>query len=229
VLQKELDGLGKAQALGALGVSAAIPYGGGTVVSLSRTSRTASEVNRLLRDESPAGLSNLNERKLLNMGVDRGLVQRFLNHRAFTPRHQTVIVACLEKLSGAKGREAFIQFALAADNEDTANFFQNMAEILRGYHETVSPIQEIRVPGVLTARAANGTALVPYPLDYAVWSVRAERVVKNSLAGLKSGQRRPAKIELWVTGQVSPLFRQQLKAQGIQVVEKVDRRVGLMD
>ena len=36
VLQNELESLSKAQALGSLGVSAAIPYGGGTVVGLSR-------------------------------------------------------------------------------------------------------------------------------------------------------------------------------------------------
>jgi hypothetical protein len=229
VLKRALESLAKAQALGSLGVSAAIPYGGGTVAGLSRSSRTATEVNQLLRDEPPAGLANLNQRKLQAMGVDPGLVQNFLNHRVFTPRHQTVIVACLEKLSGVKGREAFIQYALSANDEDSANFFQNMAEILRGYHESVSPIQEIKVPGVLVARAANGTALVPFPLDYAVWSVRAERIVKNTLAGIKTGKQKPAKIELWVTGTVSPMFRQEVKADGITVVDKVDRRIALMD
>jgi hypothetical protein len=32
-----------------------------------------------------------------------------------------------------------------------------------------------------------------------------------------------------VTGTVSPLARQQLQAQGITVVERVDRRIGMMD
>jgi hypothetical protein len=94
------------------------------------------------------------------MGVERTLAERFLKYSAFSPRHDTVIVACLEKLSGAQGREAFIRFALSADNEESANFFQNMAEILNPYHETVSPIREIFVPGVLVARAANGTVLI---------------------------------------------------------------------
>ena len=82
VLQNELDGLSKAQALGSLGVSAAIPYGGGTVVGISRMSQTAGEVNRLIRDESPSGLRNLNERKLQAMGVDRSLTERFLNQHS---------------------------------------------------------------------------------------------------------------------------------------------------
>jgi hypothetical protein len=229
VLQNELDGLARAQALGSLGLSVAMPYGSGTAVGLSTMSRTAGEVRQLLRDESPNGLRNLNERKLLAMGVDRSLVERFLRHSAFTPRHDTVIVACLEKLYGAKGRDAFIKSALQADDEDSANFFQNMAEILAAYQQSVSPIQEIVVPGVLFARAANGTVLIPFPLDYGVWGTRAERVVKNSLAGYKAAKPGKAAFELWVTGTLSPLARQQLEAQGIKVVENVDRRIAMMD
>jgi hypothetical protein len=229
VLQHELDGVSKAQALGSLGVSVAIPYGGGTVVGLSRMSQTAGEVNRLLRDESPSGLRNINERKLQAMGVDRGLTERFLNHTQLSPRHKTVIVASLEKLSQARGREAFINFALNAHDEDSANFMQNMAEILAAYQQTVSPIQEITAPGVILARAANGTVLIPFPLDYGVWTVRAERVVKNTLAGYQKPGRTPAKFEFWVTGAVSPLARRQLEAQGVKVVEHVNRRIGMMD
>ncbi len=229
VLQNELDGLSKAQALGSLGVSAAIPYGGGTVVGISRMSQTAGEVNRLLRDESPSGLRNVNERKLQGMGVDRTLTERFLNYNQLSPRHKTVIVACLEKLSGARGRDAFINFALRATDESSANFMQNMAEIMAAYQQTVSPIREISAPGIVLARAANGTVLIPFPLDYGVWTVRAERVVKNTLAGNRTPGRTPAHIELWVTGAVSPLARRHLEAQGIKVVENVDRRIGMID
>jgi len=226
VLQNELDGMSRAQALGSLGVSAAIPYGGGTVVGLSRMSQTAGEVNRLLRDESPSSLRNLNERRLQAMRVDRSLTERFLNHTQLSPRHKTVIVASLGKLSRARGRDAFINFTLQAHDEGSANFMQNLAELLAAYQQT-SPIQEIKAPGIILARTADGTVFIPFPLDYGVWTVRAERVVKNTLAGRKSPA--PARIELWVTGAVSPLARRQLEAQGIKVTEHVDRRIGLMD
>ncbi len=229
VLQNELESLSKAQALGSLGVSAAIPYGGGTVVGISRMSQTAGEVNRLLRDESPSALRNLNERKLQAMGVDRSLTERFLNHTQLSPRHKTVIVASLEKLSGARGKDAFINFALQANDESSANVMQNMAEILAAFQQTVSPIQEIVAPGIILARAGNGMVLIPFPLDYGVWTVRAEKVVKTTLASYKTPGRNPARFEFWVTGTVSPLARRQLEAQGIKVVEKVDRRIGMMD
>lgn len=227
VLQNELDGLSRAQALGSLGVSAAIPYGGGAVVGLSRMSQTAGEVNRLLRDESPASLRNLNERKLQAMGVNRSLTERFLNQTQLSPRHKTVIVASLEKLYSARGRDTFINFALQATDEASANFMQNLAELLAAYQQKVSPIREINAPGIIVARTANDTAFIPFPLDYGVWTVRAERVVKTTLAGRK--RPAPARIEVWVTGALSPLARRQLEAQGIKVTEHLDRSIGLMD
>lgn len=163
------------------------------------------------------------------MRVDRSVTQRFLNHNQLSPRHQTVIVASLEKLSGARGRDDFIQFTLRAHDEDSANFMQNMAEILAAYQLTVSPIKEIKTPLIILALADNGTVLIPFPLDYGVCTMRAERVVKNTLAGYKISGRSPASFELWVTGAVSPLARSQLEAQGIKVTEHVDRRIGMMD
>ena len=54
VLQDVLDGLARARGLGAMGVSALIPYGGGAAVRLSRKSQIADEVNRLLGINPPA-------------------------------------------------------------------------------------------------------------------------------------------------------------------------------
>lgn len=228
VLQRELESLSKAQALGSLGVSAAIPYGGGTVVGLSRMSQTAGEINRLLRDESPSGLRNLNERKLQAMGVDRGIAERFLNHLQLSPRHKTIMVASLEKLAGARGREAVVQFVCQAHDEDSATFMQNLTEILAAYHQTVSPLREVTAPGIILARAANGTILIPFPLDYGVWTPRADRVVTGTLAGYRTPDGQPARYEFWVTGAVSPLARRQLEARGIPVKEGMGRRLALM-
>ena len=106
---------------------------------------------------------------------------------------------------------------------------QNMTEILAAYQQQVSPIQEITAPGIILAQATNGSVLIPFPLDYLIWTVRAEQVVKNTLAGLQATGPTPARFELWVTGMVSPLARRQLEAQGIKVVENVDRRIDMMD
>ncbi len=91
---------------------------------------------------------------------------------------------------------------------------QNMAEILAAYQQTVSPIQEIKAPGIIVARAANGTVLIPFPLDYGVWTVRAEGLVKKTLASYKTSGQGPAKFEFWCDGGVSPLARKQLEPKG---------------
>lgn len=101
--------------------------------------------------------------------------------------------------------------------------------ILAAYQQTVSPIQEITALGIILARAANGTVLIPFPLDHGVLTVRAEKVVKTNLASCKTPGRNPARLELWVTGTVFPLCRRQIEVQGIKVVEHVDRRVGMID
>src|SRR3546814_10241312 len=54
------------------------------------------------------------------------LALRFLDHPAFTPRHDTLIVAALTNLDGVRGRNRFIELCLRAQDEVGANFFQNV-------------------------------------------------------------------------------------------------------
>ena len=110
------------------------------------------------------------------MGVSKGLTERYLDHPHFTPRHDTIIVECLRNLSNAKGRDGFIKFALHAEDEESANFFQQMAETMAGYHDKVAPIVEIRVmDGMVLAKAKNDSVVIPFPLDHGVWTERGAR------------------------------------------------------
>ncbi len=91
--------------------------------------------------------------------------------RRFTPRHDTVIVSSLATLNDAQGKDAFIRRILSANDEETANFFQYMAETMRGYQETVSPIMDIKVvSGLVFAKAKDGSVLIPLPVDYGIWT-----------------------------------------------------------
>lgn len=231
VLQKELNSVGWAGALGSLTVSAALaPFGGPAVMAL-QSSRMAQQMNDLLKTETPARLRQINAEKLSAMGVPADLAERFLSHPAFTPRHNTIIVTSLWALGNAHGRENFFHLALSADDEETANFYQNMAEMMRGYHEKVSPIREITAASILVlAKATNGTVLVPFPLDHAVWTERAEDVA-DSFLKRREQQQKGAKThaELWVTGTVSPMFKEQMTRRGVKVNEKVYRQLEFVD
>ncbi|ABK16702.1 hypothetical protein [Syntrophobacter fumaroxidans] len=231
VLQKELNSVGWAGALGSLTVSAAMaPFGGPAVLAL-QSSRLAQQMNDLLKTETPARLRQINAEKLRAMGVPADLAESFLSHPAFTPRHNTIIVTSLWALGNAQGRDNFLHLALSADDEESANFYQNMAEIMRGYHEKTSPIRQITVSSVLVlARAANGSVLVPFPLDHGVWTERAADVADSFMRG-REHQSKGSKprVELWVTGTLSPLFREQMARRGVKVNENVYRQVELMD
>jgi hypothetical protein len=229
VLQKELNKVGWAGAIGSLSVSAATSaIGGGWVTAIS-SMRLAKQINETLREEPPPRLRIINEEKLLKMGVSEVLTKKFLDHPAFTPRHDTIIVSCLAALKGARGREEFIRYSLSAQEEETANFIQNMAQTISGYHAKVSPVTRVGVlDGVVLARAQNESVLIPLPLDHGVWTERAGRVLGNFAARYRAKGLK-GKLELWVTGTLSPMAREQLEGLDIQVAERVDQSLGFMD
>ena len=231
VLQEELNRFGWAGAMGSLTVSAAMmPIGGGVALAYKGT-RLSQQLNELLKEEPPARLRQLADKKLKEIGISEELRKAFLDHPQYTPRHRTVIVGCLVMLEGARGRDSFLRYCLKAEGEETANFFQNMAETMRGYGEKVSPVTEIDVVlGMVFAKAKNGSVLIPFPLDHGVWSKQADLVIRNSLTRYKeskAGSR--ARFELWATGTFSPLAKRRLQSIGIKPVENVGKRIEFVD
>lgn len=227
VLQKELNRVGWAAALTSLSISAAT-MAGGTAVSVMSNMRLADSVGKALKEEPPARLRLINMEKLKQMGVSDALAERYLDHLAFTPRHDTVIVESLTQMETTHGRPAFMQHVLAAKDEVGANFFQQMAETMLGYHNTISPLDEIVVvDGMVIAQARSGNTLVPFPLDRGVWTARAQKILEGIKANREAAGFKGT-IDIWVTGTVSAMARQQLANRGFSVAENVDDRIGFL-
>ena len=205
VLQAELDKIGNA------------------VTSLSKS------FNNVLANEPPSRIRVINEEKLGQMGIAPDLAKRYLDHPVFTPRQDLLLVDSLHRLGAATGRDADLNAARAAADEVEANFFVNMAQILRGYHEKQGPITGITMVGPLTvAQTRSGAAMIPFALDYGVWTENAERLSQE----LKATYRAPGftgGFELWVTGTLSPQGKQELQARGFTVVEQVGGRIDIVD
>jgi hypothetical protein len=110
-----------------------------------------------------------------------------------------------------------------------AHYFTNMAQIMRGYHETVAPLTELQMVGrLLVDQAQNGTALLALPLDHLLWTPAADRRSQE----LKASYKAPGftgQFDVWLTGTVSPLARQQLAKRGMTVTEEVYKRVEIVD
>ena len=229
VLQEELNSVGWAGALGGLTVTAVMFPAQAPVIKMGRSMRLGNQLNEVLKEEPPARLRLINEKKLLAMGISADLTKMFLDHPAYTPRHDTIIVESLTRLKGASGRDAFLRFALSAEWEESANICQDIAETMRGYHEKVSPITEVSlVAGEIVAKAKNGSTLAPFPMDHGVWTWRADMILNGIVSHHKASGSK-GKVEMWVTGTLSPTARERVEALGVKVTENVDERIEFID
>lgn len=229
VLQEELEKIGKAAAFGSWTASAAtIPISGvaSTVITVTSLSKS---FNNILGTEPPSRIRIINEDKLAKMGIAPDLAKRYLDQPVYTPRHHLILVDALSRLGSATGRDAYLSTALVAANEEEANFFVNTAQILRGYQETQGPITGITMVGALTvAQTRAGATVIPFALDYGVWTANAERLGQN----MKTSYSAPGfngRFELWVTGSLSPTAKQELQARGFLGVEQVGSRFEILD
>ena len=229
VLQKELNRVGWAAALTGLAVGMVSGQADAVVVTVGRTMRFSNQIGNAIKEEPPARLRLINEEKLAAMKVPEAVSAAFLDHPSFTPRHDTIIVEALRQMPSARGRGGFLQAAMIAADEASANFYQQMAETLRAYGEKVSPITEIRnASGFILATAKNGRVVVPFALDHGIWSRRGDRATRFMIDqsrsyGWKGG------IDLLVTGTLSAMAKQQLTSRGFTVQENVDETLGLID
>ncbi len=229
VLQEELDKIGKAGAYGLWTASVGtMPISGtaGAVISVTSLSQS---FNNLLKNEPPARIRNVNETKLQQIGVAPDLAKRYLDHNAYTPRHDLILVDSLARITAATGRDANLNASLAALDEVEANFFVNTAQIMRGYHETQGPITAITMIEALTiAQTRNGTAMIPFALDFGVWTANADKLSQHLKSNYKADGFN-GKFEMWVTGTLSPTAKQELQARGFTVVENAGTRFDIVD
>jgi hypothetical protein len=229
MLQGELEKIGKAAAFGSWTASAAMVPISGPASSVITATSLGKSFNNILKAEPPPRIRVINEVKLKEMRVADDLAKRYLDHPVYTPRQDLILVDSLWRLGAAKGRDAFLQAAMAAADETEANFFVNMAQILRGYQEKQGPITGITMVGPLAvAQTKRGAAVIPFALDYGVWTANADKISQ----GLKTKYWATGfngKFELWVTGTLSARAKKDLRARGYTVAEQVGPRLEIID
>lgn len=225
VLQEELNRIGWAAAIGGLAVSGATTAASGGAAMAFSLVRTSDQLNEALRSEPPSRLRIINEGKLQGLGVPEELAQKFLDHPAYTPRHATLIVSALEALQGVKGIERYLELCLRAQDEVGANFYQNSAEILRGYHLSAARLVELMpLLGIAAASAENGRIVISLAWDNGVYDPAiAQRIdygrQEFEMAGFRQG------FDIWTTGTASPRLRAELAKRGFALIEFVGRKV----
>jgi hypothetical protein len=226
--QKELNKVAWAASAGSLTFSAAMaPLGAaGTVISYSKFGK---DVSDYLRDNPPSQIRRNAKEKLSSMRISSEDIKKFLENKSFTPRHTVVIVASLVQMRAVKGRDAFIRYVSTASDEEQANFMMNVAQIMRGYHEKVSPIKMITTnSGFVMASAQNNSVLIPLPIDYGVWTEKAEKILTNMVTTYKAPADKP-QFELWLTGTASPIAKKGVQSLGITLTEYADKKLEFVD
>ena len=78
------------------------------------------------------------------------------------------------------------------------------------------------------AQTAAGAALIPFSLDYGVWTANADQLSQH----LKANYAAPGfngRFEFWVRGTLSARAKEELGARGFAVSERVDSRIEIVD
>ena len=227
-LQEALDEVAWAGYAGGMGSRLAlIPITGpaGFVVMGTTFSSTMSD---MFRENAPEDLRRMNRELLVKMGIEEKIIEEFLNHPWYSPRHETILVHALAEMDTVKNRGGFIRVALHAEREEKALFYQRLAEMMVNYHHTVVPIYELIIvqDRLILAYTVDRALVATVPLFRLPWTesvfAAAEAVFKEEAA-----QHRVRRLELWLTGRLTTKAREELEARGFMVHERAfDRLLG---
>ncbi|RMH07522.1 MAG: hypothetical protein D6704_04980 [Nitrospirae bacterium] len=227
ILQQELDRLAWAAYAGGLGVKLlAVPLSGPVGLALMSTTLSA-DIHTLLVERTPEDLQRLNRAALQRIGIADDLIQRFLSHPWYSPRHKTIIVQALANLVDVRRRSALLQVALLAQREEDALFVQHVAEMLVSYHTSVVPLEELLLlkNWILVGHTTDQALVALVPLARLLWTAKVEEAALAMVAARDAAPHRIRRVELWLTGRLSDRARSQLETLGFMVYEGVLTRM----
>jgi len=208
VLQKKLDEVAKVDATANFSAGLFLP-GIGAFNIVASTSNLAWKF-------SAEELRAQNFKHLQNQGVDKKIIENFLNNDMFSPTLQTVIVASLLDMEGVKNRSIVLEKSSWADSEEMAFFFTDTVRMLSEFHRTqmafTSLIGEGAIMGAITK---NNRLIYALPIDHLLWSKDFAVLFKDEK------KQKTTKNEFWLRGTASTKAVKELKKIGWLVQQKV--------
>ena len=209
-------------------------YSGGMVVSVAmaplravRLTKSAQNVNNLVRDNSPEDLNRLNREKLEKLNVPEDVIDAFQGNAWISPRHETTIVHMLEYQGLTGGITDFLQLATTASSEEEAFFFQNIVELTQHYlSNTVESSAELVIHDNFTLLRVRKHFVFPLLVDNGYWSEFGAKLINQFESDIRSKYGQDVQILLWITGEVSNRAKKELKARKIILVEHAFSTIG---
>ncbi|HUD42215.1 MAG TPA: hypothetical protein VMR06_09510 [Dokdonella sp.] len=202
-LHDQLDRLAWAGVGGRLSAAAVLGGVGGTA-AMATTLQIDSAVWSLDGD----ALRARNEERFGRWCADDLLVRQFLRRGTFTPTFHGRLLESLDTLRPAAGGDALLELAMSARSELEARFVVNALRLLAADPSVDSGAGRLRTIGAALAwQRADGSVLLPLPVDYLSWTPEVEAFFDRAEFRLRD------KTAL-VAGQATPRVRRGLTERG---------------
>jgi hypothetical protein len=211
ILKKALTDIGKIDTAGGLAAKIAVPIP--MVVSGTAT------VGNLVWSKDPEELLKINEQKLKEMGVGGDTIKQLYLSKGFSLSLHTRLASNLREVN-VPGCADYVSTAAEADTEREAAFFVESAEMLARFHKTAPVAAVLPDSRALVAKTKDGRAVVMLPVDWVPWTEASEKALVEIEKRAKA-ELGATKLELRLTGTMSPVAKKETAARGFTVVENL--------
>jgi hypothetical protein len=175
---------------------------------------TAASVSDMVWNLNPADLLIQNQEKLVALGFEPDLIERFFESKFYSPTEQTIMVASIESMDQAQNREILLETALMAETGIEGDYFLRAAAFYAGYDKKVERITNIiaasRVPVVITE---SGDGLIFAALDHLLWTEEVAQAV-NTIEEIMDANSTSGEQLIWIEGVVSEMAASNLAGLG---------------
>jgi hypothetical protein len=166
-------------------------------------------------DKPKADLIVQDEKSLQQLTVPDAVIRKFMRNPVFPLSVQTEFITNLGRLSGVSGSVDAVALASTVDSEEQARFLTSAVGMLARYNEMQTPIARLLVRRAIIGQDRKGAIVVEAPVDYVSWTELVSSFANRP--DLRTSHR-----TIWLTGQFSPLAKQNFKALRWIVNERVN-------
>ena len=211
VLRDALESVARVDAAGTIATKIVVPVP--TVVT------TAGTVGDLVWKQDPEEVIKLNEKRAAAFGADKKAATALYNTKPFTLTYQTAFIEALHDVK-PKGAADYLLTATESETEREALFFTESAVMLKQFHATNPVTAMLTDSRAMVARVSDGRAVVLLPVDWVRWTAAFEKAAREveTRARTELGATR---MELQITGRISPVAKEALAAMGWTVKDQV--------
>lgn len=212
ILKKALLDIAKVDKAGGLAAKIVVP------VPMVVTG--TAKVGALVWAKDPEELLKLNEQRLTETGVSAAVIKQLYVSKGFTLTLHTRLAASVREVNVPGCADYVATAAGEAGTAREAAFFVESAEMLSAFHKATPVAAILTDSRAMIAKTKDGRGVALLPLDWLSWTAAFEQALTSVETRAKQ-ELGVTKLEVRLTGKVSPLARAEMVKRGWSVVESV--------